>query len=922
MQSTLESLTYFHAARRQASATGRGGSDKELFTTSCATNRMLESSYNLLFGKLALRCLFEDYFEEARHFSTRIMLKPIDDPHVDLIATPIQVSGPLDHKPDENIVGNALFRWQSDIYDPHTFMDLFVSNTDPVLLVRSSAYYPQYGVGAFGFFPVLLKKRHIPIPRLSYGSLFRGLWCYGFEIWVVKSVHWSDTNAFLLFNLIIVFGAYVGLYLSGNCDSLTSYSNFMGDEFPKSAWLVSKMGRLTAGVQYEPNFRSKEGTRYNNLENWSCAIGYGLGSGSPLSPSFNFGLELARSSQFIASFYQHVVVQRRVKNPIEEKEVVGITNYIDFGFELQTRFDDDKTSSPNADSTFQVAASWQANKNFLVKGKAGPLSSSIALAFKSWWKPSFTFNISGIFSSSNCFLQGLSMKYYQRADPNFVMLTPNKEHLAEGIHWKHGQRPVLQSDVDSGNFDGIPRELRPLGKIFQSLLSSCPSSGMAAYSLSLLPTTNFPSAPTLSRSRTSSTFSLSSPPSSLLRNPTRSTPILSALRNSPNSDSIIPSDHRCNNVCKFLLEKTPFASALDSLFVLCASVALSLALLVADVDSASAFVVTTARKLQSDELATVRLFQENTPSVVYITNLAVRQDAFTLDVLEVPQGSGSGFVWDKVGHIVTNFHVIRGASDLKVTLSDQTTYDAKVVGFDQDKDVAVLRVDAPKDKLRPIPIGVSSDLLVGQKVYAIGNPFGLDHTLTTGVISGLRREISSAATGRPIQDVIQTDAAINPGNSGGPLLDSAGSLIGINTAIYSPSGASSGVGFSIPVDTVGGIVDQLVKFGKVTRPILGIKFAPDQSVEQLGVGGVLVLDAPANGPAGKAGLRSTKRDGYGRLILGDIITSVNGKKISNGSDLYRVLDQCKVGDQITVEVLRGDHKEKIPVILEPTPEET
>ncbi|CAN1320556.1 Protease Do-like 1, chloroplastic, partial [Linum perenne] len=278
------------------------------------------------------------------------------------------------------------------------------------------------------------------------------------------------------------------------------------------------------------------------------------------------------------------------------------------------------------------------------------------------------------------------------------------------------------------------------------------------------------------------------------------------------------------------------------------------------------------------------------------------------------QGSGSGFVWDKDGHIVT-----------KVTLSDQTAYDATVVGFDQDKDVAVLRVDAPKDKLKPIPVGVSADLLVGQKVYAIGNPFGLDHTLTTGVISGLRREISSAATGRPIQDVIQTDAAINPGNSGGPLLDSAGNLIGINTAIYSPSGASSGVGFSIPVDTVSGIVDQLVKFGKVTRPILGIKFAPDQSVEQLGVSGVLVLDAPANGPAGKAvclGLQSTKRDAYGRLVLGDIITSLNGKKVANGSDLYRILDQCNVGDKIIVEVLRGDHKEKIPVILEPKPDES
>ncbi|KAF3444656.1 hypothetical protein FNV43_RR14349 [Rhamnella rubrinervis] len=380
--------------------------------------------------------------------------------------------------------------------------------------------------------------------------------------------------------------------------------------------------------------------------------------------------------------------------------------------------------------------------------------------------------------------------------------------------------------------------------------------------------------------------------------------------------------HNQNETFDFLRTLPFLKKPLDSLLLLCTSLALSLSLFIIDVDSALAFVVTSPRKLQTDELATVRLFQENTPSVVYITNLAVRQDAFTLDVLEVPQGSGSGFVWDKEGHIVTNYHVIRGASDLRVTLADQSTYDAKVVGFDQDKDVAVLRVDAPKDKLRPIPIGISADLLVGQKVFAIGNPFGLDHTLTTGVISGLRREISSAATGRPIQDVIQTDAAINPGNSGGPLLDSSGTLIGVNTAIYSPSGASSGVGFSIPVDTVGGIVDQLVRFGKVTRPILGIKFAPDQSVEQLGVSGVLVLDAPPNGPAGKAGLLPTKRDAYGRLILGDIITSVNGKKVVNGSDLYRILDQCKVGDKITVEVLRGDHKEKIPVILEPKPDES
>lgn len=350
-------------------------------------------------------------------------------------------------------------------------------------------------------------------------------------------------------------------------------------------------------------------------------------------------------------------------------------------------------------------------------------------------------------------------------------------------------------------------------------------------------------------------------------------------------------------------------------FLTVASFALAVTVLTTGFES-YALVSTFPRRLQSDELATVQLFRENTPSVVYITNLAVRRDVFTLDVMEVPQGSGSGFLWDKEGHVVTNYHVIRGASDLRVTLGDQSVYEADVVGFDEDKDVAVLHIDAPKDKLRPIPVGTSSDLLVGQKVYAIGNPFGLDHTLTTGVISGLRREISSAATGRPIQDVIQTDAAINPGNSGGPLLDSSGNLIGINTAIYSPSGASSGVGFSIPVDTVSGIVDQIVKYGKVTRPVLGISFAPEQSVEQLGVSGVLVLDAPPGGPAGKAGLKPTTRDDYGRLVLGDVITSLNGQKVGNGSDLYKILDRCKVGDTVTVEVLRGDQKVKVPVTLE------
>ncbi|KAM7509127.1 hypothetical protein LguiA_019580 [Lonicera macranthoides] len=401
------------------------------FPPLAARTRMLESSYNLLFGKLALRCLFEDYFEEARHFSTRIMLKPIDDPHVDLVAT---VSGPFDNKPDETIVGNAQFRWQSSAHDPHTFMDLFVSNSEPIFVIRSCAFYPKLGFGAFGIFPVLLKKR---VSAEDYG---------------VMGLRFGSSN--------LSIGA-----------TLLPFS--LGDECPRCAWLVSKMGRLTAGVQYEPQFGKKDVASYKNLANWSCAIGYGLGSGCPLSPSFNFGLELAKNSQFIASFYQHVVVQRRVKNPLEENEVVGITNYIDFGFELQTSIDENKASNSIQDSTFQVAASWQANKNFMLKGKVGPLISSLALAFKSWWKPAFTFSISANRDHTvgkTAFGIGLRVDNlreasYQRADPNFVMLTPNKEHLAEGISWKIGNRPMFQSDVNSGNFDSVPRELRPLGKI-------------------------------------------------------------------------------------------------------------------------------------------------------------------------------------------------------------------------------------------------------------------------------------------------------------------------------------------------------------------------------------------------------------------------------------------------------------------------
>ena len=209
--------------------------------------------------------------------------------------------------------------------------------------------------------------------------------------------------------------------------------------------------------------------------------------------------------------------------------------------------------------------------------------------------------------------------------------------------------------------------------------------------------------------------------------------------------------------------------------------------------------------LTSDEKLTIDLFRASSPSVVYITTLTRRQNWFSMNVEEIPSGTGSGFVWDRRGHIITNFHVIENASRFEVTLADQTTWEADVVGKAPEKDLAVLRIEAPATSLEPLTVGESENLLVGQKVFAIGNPFGLDHTLTTGVISALGRAITSRDETR-IEDVIQTDAAINPGNSGGPLIDSSGRLIGVNTLIYSPSGASAGIGFAIPVDTISWVV--------------------------------------------------------------------------------------------------------------------
>ena len=319
--------------------------------------------------------------------------------------------------------------------------------------------------------------------------------------------------------------------------------------------------------------------------------------------------------------------------------------------------------------------------------------------------------------------------------------------------------------------------------------------------------------------------------------------------------------------------------------------------------------------LNEDELATIRLFENSAPSVAYITTSRIREDFWTRNVMEIPQGSGSGFVWDTEGHIITNYHVIQGADRAQVTLADQTTWDAKLVGKAPEKDLAVLKIDAPRKTLKPIPVGASNRLLVGQSVFAIGNPFGLDQTLTTGIISALGREIQSVS-GIPIRGAIQTDAAINPGNSGGPLLNSSGQLIGVNTAIYSPSGASAGIGFSIPVDEVKWVVPELIAHGRIMRPSLGVELAADQTTARLGVKGALILDVIKGSAAEKSGLQSTYRDRQGRISLGDVIVAINSDKVESSKDMILILEKYKPGDMVKVKVLRNDKEQVVDLKLD------
>jgi S1-C subfamily serine protease len=315
-----------------------------------------------------------------------------------------------------------------------------------------------------------------------------------------------------------------------------------------------------------------------------------------------------------------------------------------------------------------------------------------------------------------------------------------------------------------------------------------------------------------------------------------------------------------------------------------------------------------AAALLPEEENTIKLFRDASPSVVFVTNVALGR-TMSMDEYAIPQGAGSGFVWDKKGHVVTNFHVVQGGDAFLVTFNDQTQREARLVGADPTHDIAVLQVDDAGEKLKPIRVGSSTELLVGQQTIAIGNPFGLDHSLTKGIISALGREVVGIG-GVTIRDMIQTDAAINPGNSGGPLIDSGGNLIGMNTMIYSRSGSSAGIGFAVPVAFIKRIVPQLIQYGKVIRPGIGITIlSSGQKYYLLGdQDGVVVDRVTRGGPAAKAGMRGGRHAPGGRYEIGDVIVAVDKYDIKDFDDLYNALDRFKPGDVVKVKVLRGDRK--------------
>ena len=328
--------------------------------------------------------------------------------------------------------------------------------------------------------------------------------------------------------------------------------------------------------------------------------------------------------------------------------------------------------------------------------------------------------------------------------------------------------------------------------------------------------------------------------------------------------------------------------------------------------------VTPRPALPPHELAVVELFERTRASVVYITTQAQVVDVWTRNQFNIPRGTGSGFIWDEAGHIVTNHHVVAGASSATVRLSDGRDERASLVGVSAEHDLAVLKIGVT-NLPTPLAVGTSADLRVGQTTFAIGNPFGLDWTLTTGIVSSLDRALPTEDGRRLIDHLIQTDAAINPGNSGGPLLDSAGRLIGVNTMIYSPSGASVGVGFAVPVDTVNRVVPELVAKGTYVRPALGIEL--DERLNQLlsqrtGTAGVAVLRVVPGSAAERAGLRGVRQAADGGIVAGDIIVAVDGSPVDSVARLLNRLDDRKVGDRVRVTIVRDGQKTDVEVTLQ------
>ncbi|KAL6848884.1 hypothetical protein ACP4OV_021467 [Aristida adscensionis] len=391
------------------------------YPPNAARTRMAVPAYEVMFGKLSLQNLFENYFDQPGNMTSRIMLKALEDPHVDLTAT---ISAATDKNSGTEVKGDALFHWQKESDDPHTFVDLLVSTSNPMWQLRSCAYDPKCSIGAFVTLPLLVRSR---VCREDCG---------------VMGVRYGSEN-------LSLGASFVPFSLPGSS--------------PFGAWLVARKGNLSAGLQYKPLSGNKHHMPFTDPENWNCAISYSVGSTSPLSPSSIFTLELARSTQLTTSFYQHMVFQRGVKNPSEDEKVPEITNYVDFGLEFTARTDKDKPTE-NDNSLFQLAASWQANKHLLLKGKLGPSMSSGAMAIKSWWRPSLTFSITAVFDHSKRTIsyglgvrtEDLRQPSYPRDDPNYIMLTPREETKGTG------ERPVFQAHP---GYDHLPTHLKPIDTI-------------------------------------------------------------------------------------------------------------------------------------------------------------------------------------------------------------------------------------------------------------------------------------------------------------------------------------------------------------------------------------------------------------------------------------------------------------------------